>query len=133
MDTAQGHLQELTDAECWSLAISRPVGRIAWLGRDGLTVVPVNFTVDGRAVHIRTAGYSVLAQECDDSEVAFEIDDVDPDSRSGWSVLMRGRAHVHFRGEGPSDPPDVWPAGSHGLHVSVDVDHVSGRRVVNAG
>ncbi len=128
-----GHLHELSADECWSLAATRPVGRIAWNGRDGVTVIPVNFTVDGRAVHIRTAAYSALARECDDSLVAFQVDEFDAEAHSGWSVLMRGRAHVDFRGPGPADQPEVWPAGSHGLHLNVDVGHVSGRRVQSEG
>jgi uncharacterized protein len=129
MNIATGHLHELSPDECWSLATTRPVGRIAWLGTDGVTVIPVNFTVDGRAVHIRTSGYSALARECDDSQVAFQVDHFDPETHSGWSVLMRGRAHIDFRGQAPDEAPAVWPAGSHTLHVSVVVDEVSGRRV----
>ena len=47
-------------------------------------------------MHIRTAAYSEPARECDDSPVAFEVDDLDEAERSGWSVLMRGRAHLDF-------------------------------------
>jgi hypothetical protein len=129
MDIGAGHLHELSPDECWERARTRPVGRIAWLGADGLTVIPVNFTVDGRAVHVRTSGYSAMARECDDSPVAFQVDDFDPDTRSGWSVLMRGHAHIDFRSSVPEQPLDVWPAGSHTLHVSVLVDQVGGRRV----
>jgi hypothetical protein len=124
-----GLLRDLSIAECWSLATTRPVGRIAWTGADGVSVVPVNFTVDGEAVHIRTAGYSAMARECDDSPVAFQIDEFDPGTHGGWSVLMRGRAHVDFRGASSADLPEVWPAGSHTLHVSVLIEQISGRRV----
>jgi hypothetical protein len=105
------------------------VGRLAWTGPQGLSVVPVNFVVTGRRVHVRTAAYTALARECDDSIVAFEVDEFDADHRSGWSVLMRGRAHVDHGGSDGSDEPDVWPTGIHGLQVRVDVDEVTGRRV----
>jgi len=123
------HLLELTPDECWALAASQPVGRLAWTGPQGPTVVPVNFVVTGRRVHVRTAAYSALARECDDSEVAFEVDQFDPGHRTGWSVLMRGRAHLQYGDSDGSDEPDVWPAGSRGLQVTVDVDEVTGRRV----
>ena len=55
----------------WSA--SRPVGRLAWQSPDGPTVVPVNFVVDGHSVRIRTAAYSAMARECDDSAVAFQV------------------------------------------------------------
>ena len=132
MDTPQTHpssLTDLTSDECWTLAVSQPVGRLAWTGPKGPTVIPVNFVVTGRRVHIRTAAYSTMARECDDSPVAFEIDQLDADQRAGWSVLMRGRAHLDYDGSDGSDEPDVWAAGSRGLRVTIDVDEVTGRRV----
>lgn len=122
-------LLELTDDECWTLAASHPVGRLAWTSPHGPTVIPVNFVATGRQVHIRTAAYSALARECDDSAVAFEVDEFDADSHSGWSVLMRGRAHLQVGGSDGGDQPNVWPAGVRGLQVTIDVDEVSGRRI----
>ena len=92
-------------------------------------MVPVNYVLTGRRVHIRTAAYSALARECDDSLVAFEVDELDADERSGWSVLMRGRAHLVFGGAG-EDRPDVWPSGVRSLQIAIDADEISGRRVV---
>jgi len=132
MDTPEIHpspLIDLTPDECWTLAASQPVGRLAWTGPQGPTVIPVNFVVTGRRVHVRTAAYSALARECDDSLVAFEVDQFDAETRSGWSVLMRGRAHLVYGGSDGTDEPDVWPAGIRGLQVTVDVDEVTGRRV----
>ena len=112
------------------LAASRPVGRLAWTGPQGPTVVPVNFVVTGGRVHIRTAAYSALARECDDSAVAFEVDQFDAEHRSGWSVLMRGtRAPRVRRLRRRRTRPDVWPTGVRGLQVTVDVEEISGRRV----
>lgn len=132
MTQPQAHTGRLVDIgtdECWALAASQPVGRLAWTGAEGPTVVPVNFEVSGRRVHVRTAAYSALARECDDSVVAFEVDDFDQVTRSGWSVLMRGHAHLEFGSADGSDDPDVWPSGARGLRVTVDVDQISGRRV----
>ncbi len=123
-----GRLLDIEPDECWDLAASQPVGRLAWTGPDGPTVVPVNFEVTGQRVHLRTAAYSVLARECDDSVVAFEVDTYDEETRSGWSVLMRGHAHLDYDSDG-NDDPDVWPAGSRALRVSIDVDTITGRRV----
>jgi nitroimidazol reductase NimA-like FMN-containing flavoprotein (pyridoxamine 5'-phosphate oxidase superfamily) len=123
------HVVELTADECWELAASRPVGRLAWQSHDGPTVVPVNFVVDGHRVRIRTAAYSAMARECDDSPVAFEVDDVDEQARAGWSVLFRGRAHAQFHGWEDGVEPDAWPDGSRGLRVEIDVREVSGRRL----
>jgi nitroimidazol reductase NimA-like FMN-containing flavoprotein (pyridoxamine 5'-phosphate oxidase superfamily) len=125
-----GVLHDLEPAECWELAASRPVGRLAWQGPAGPSVVPVNFVVDGRSVRVRTAAYSALARECDDSPVAFEVDELDEEARSGWSVLMRGHAHIEYEGRAGGDKPDVWPAGPRALRLRVEVDEITGRRIV---
>jgi uncharacterized protein len=126
--TTPGLLRDLTEAECWQLAGTVPVGRLAWTGPLGPTIVPVNFNLDGTTVQVRTAAYSALARECDDSAVAFEVDLIDPATRSGWSVVMRGWAHLDFRNT-DEPTPDVWASGSRALHVSVDVTHVTGRTI----
>ena len=100
----QTRVIDLEPAECWTLAATRPVGRLAWAGPKGPTVVPVNFTVTGDEVLVRTTAHSEAARECDDSPVAFEIDDVDESTRSGWSVLMRGRARLEYGPAGHTEP-----------------------------
>jgi uncharacterized protein len=122
-------LTDLDEAECYRLAATEPVGRLAWTGPDGPSVVPVNFTLDEGSIHIRTAAYSALARECDDSRVAFEIDAYDPDSRLGWSVVMVGHATVGFVTPG-APAPDVWPVGSKAAQLTVEVNKVTGRRLL---
>jgi hypothetical protein len=132
MDMVQpgtGQLMDLSADECWTLAASMPVGRMAWSGPQGPTIVPVNFLLTDGQVHVRTAAYSALARECDDSPVAFEVDQFDIERRSGWSVLLRGRAHLAFGGSPGGDQPEVWPAGARGLFLTIDVEETSGRRV----
>jgi uncharacterized protein len=132
MDASQGHsapLHDLTPDECWELATSQPVGRVAWSGPQGLTVIPVNFEVNGEEVRLRTAAYSALARECDDSLVAFQVDSFDAATRTGWSVLMRGRAHIDYGGGASQVGPEPWAGGTRALRVIVDVAEISGRRV----
>ncbi len=119
---------ELGPDECWSLASALPVGRLAWTGPHGPTVIPVNFAVTGAEVLVRTTAYSEMARECDDSPVAFEVDEVDGSARSGWSVLMRGRAHLEPVSSGQAGP-DVWPPGPRSLQLRIEVTEVTGRRL----
>lgn len=120
------HLVELDDRQCWELIGTEPVGRLAWQGPAGITVVPVNFRVESEQVLVRTTPYSAAALECDDSPVAFEVDSIDPTTRSGWSVLVRGTAHVEVAGP---DDVDVWPTGPRALRLRVDPVQVTGRRL----
>jgi hypothetical protein len=128
-DTADDRLlTDLDEAECLRLAASEPVGRLVWVGPEGPSVVPVNFTLEERSVHVRTAAYSALARECDDSRVAFEVDAYDPDSRLGWSVVMVGRASVGLVRPG-APAPEVWPVGAKAAQLTVTVEKVTGRRL----
>jgi uncharacterized protein len=124
----QTHIIDLAPDECWALAAARPVGRLAWTGPQGPTVIPVNFTANGADVLVRTTAHSEAARECDDSPVAFEVDDVDATTRSGWSVLMRGHARLE---SGPWDDagPDVWVPGPRSLRLRIEVTEVTGRRI----
>jgi uncharacterized protein len=129
-----GRLVDLSPQECWDLAASRPVGRLAWTGPQGRPVViPLNFTVDGHAVHIRTAAYSEAARQCDDSPVAFEVDTFDEAERSGWSVLMRGQSHIDYDEPFGEQDARPWAGGSRRLRLRIDVDEITGRRVTAAG
>jgi nitroimidazol reductase NimA-like FMN-containing flavoprotein (pyridoxamine 5'-phosphate oxidase superfamily) len=123
---------ELEPDECWSLASALPVGRLAWTGPHGPTVIPVNFAVTGAEVLVRTTAYSEMARECDDSPVAFEVDEVDASARSGWSVLMRGRGHLESVPSGEAGP-DVWPPGPRSLRLRIEVTEVTGRRLTSSG
>ena len=126
------HLTDLGADECWSLAATRPVGRLAWTGSHGLTVIPVNFTVTGAEVVVRTTAYSEVARECDDSPVAFEVDDIDTDTRSGWSVLLRGRGHLEYGPPHGEAEPDVWLSGPRSLRLRISVTEVTGRRLTTS-
>lgn len=125
-------LSDLSTAECWELAASRPVGRLAWSGPHGPTVIPVNFTVDGQNVLVRTKAYSEAARECDDSMVAFEVDSYDEDTRAGWSVLLRGRAYFEYESPSSGSGPDVWISGPRSLRMRIEVGEVTGRRIQGA-
>jgi hypothetical protein len=125
-------LVDLAADECWSLAATRPVGRLAWTGPHGPTIVPINFSVNGTDVVVRTTAYSEVARECDDSAVAFEVDDIDPSARSGWSVLMRGRGHLEYGPPGDVEP-DVWLSGPRSIRLRIEVGEITGRRVTDVG
>jgi nitroimidazol reductase NimA-like FMN-containing flavoprotein (pyridoxamine 5'-phosphate oxidase superfamily) len=127
-----GRLAELSADECWELASSRPVGRLAWSGQRGPVVIPVNFSLDGHSVHVRTTAYSEAAQECDDSPVAFEVDSFDQTEHTGWSVLMRGQAHLDFGAPPGAHEPEVWVSGSRHLRLRVEVEEITGRRIRGA-
>ena len=125
-----GRLVELTRDQCLELVGEHTIGRLAWHGPEGPTVIPVNYTFDGHRVFVRTEAYSALARECDDSFVAFEVDRLDETTRSGWSVLLRGRCRIEYtRPTHAGGSPDPWPEGARPLHLTVEPATVHGRRI----
>lgn len=125
-----GRLVVLSDDECWDLLRSRPVGRVAWQGLQGVSVVPVNFEVLDEQILLRTTPYSLMARDCAEREVAFEVDTVDIDHHAGWSVLVRGRCH---REERLPDGPTPWVTGPRVLGLRITPRTVTGRRIQPAG
>ncbi|KUN88506.1 pyridoxamine 5'-phosphate oxidase [Streptomyces bungoensis] len=94
MDSDDGS-RELGRPECLRLLATAPIGRIVHTRQALPAVVPVEFGVDGDgAVLLRIAAASELARALDGVVVAFEADAVDAAARSGWSVLVTGRAAV---------------------------------------
>lgn len=89
----RAELVELGGAECWRLLSTHGVGRLALSMPDGLTVLPVNYSVDEGTIAFRTSPAATPA-EASDTRCAFEVDEVDDALSQGWSVLVRGMAHT---------------------------------------
>lgn len=125
-------LEELSEEECWSLLRSHSVGRVGWQGADGFTIVPVNYVVADRSVVVRTSPYTGLGREGTVQEMAFEVDDLDQTTRSGWSVLVRGRRRLDPEAYGETPRPEVWVAGSRWLVLRIEVRTITGRRLTTS-
>jgi nitroimidazol reductase NimA-like FMN-containing flavoprotein (pyridoxamine 5'-phosphate oxidase superfamily) len=126
---------ELDRTECERLLASHIVGRLAVVVDGSPHVVPVNYATPGGGVVVfRTAPGSVLT-EASLRQVAFEVDEVDPATRSGWSVEVRGFGRdiadavdaesVRLR----QLPLVTWAAGDRQLWFKIVPDQVTGRRL----
>ncbi|WP_164478028.1 pyridoxamine 5'-phosphate oxidase family protein [Nocardioides pantholopis] len=127
-----GRILELDTEECWELMGGRETGRVGWGGPEGQTIHPVNHAVGNGAVWLRTTAYSSLAREADESPVAFQVDDIDDVTRAGWSVLVRGTAHLTWPGEAARDLPELepWVEGLRPVWVQIRPTAVTGRRLL---
>jgi len=126
-------LEHLGPEECWRLLGSVPVGRIGVLVDSAPEIYPVNHMVDGRSIVFRTAPGSKLRGLHRSPSVCFEVDGFDPDSRTGWSVLVKGRAVPLKDGDEASRvaavPLDHWTVGSKPDWVRIEPHQVTGRRI----
>lgn len=93
MDSGSMVLETLTEQECLGLLLTVPLGRIVFTDRALPAILPAYFVVDDRSVVVRTGLNSRLAA-AHGTVVAFEADQCDPPSRTGWYVTLTGHAEV---------------------------------------
>jgi uncharacterized protein len=89
-------LEILPFDKCLQLLSSVPVGRVSFLADGEIVVLPVNHVMDRQDPVFRTARGSKLSAAEGQAVVAFEADGYDERTRSGWSVLVNGRAHAIY-------------------------------------
>jgi len=84
-------IEALDQEQCERLLGSKNLGRIAFM-LDGMQeIFPVNYATDRSTVVFRTAEGTRL-QQAAMQRVAFEVDDWDPATGVGWSVVIKGVA-----------------------------------------
>ncbi len=134
--------ERLDEAECLRLVSSGSIGRIAYSGRSGVTVLPVNYVLHQGTILFRTAQDSPLDEDLRtgiahaEYNVGFEIDDFDPATREGWSVLIQGAAH-HVdsepeRTEALAAGVEPWPGGQREQFLRIVPTRIAGRRIHRA-
>ena len=133
MTVDKSGLEVLSEGECFALLETAPIGRVVYSDRALPVIVPVNFTIDGADIVIRTGRRSRLATHAAGHVIAFEVDDIDAASRSGWSVVLTGYLQL------VEDPTDVerleslglrsWAPSAHDRYLRLRPDLVTGRRI----
>ncbi len=132
-------LETLDKAECLRLISPGGIGRIAFTGRYGLTVLPVNYKLHDGAIVFRTAQDSPTGEDLRtgiahaEYQVAFEIDQIDPQTREGWSVLIHGPAHHMSTGDERAavleSGVEPWPGGAREHAIRIAPSTITGRRL----
>jgi nitroimidazol reductase NimA-like FMN-containing flavoprotein (pyridoxamine 5'-phosphate oxidase superfamily) len=129
--------EEILDRrECLRLLESQRVGRLVVNVKGWVPVIrPVNyaFDVSSQCVVFRTARGSKLTALLLSQFAAFEVDEVEESARSGWSVIVTGRAEEVSR---PADLAhlealglDPWAPGERPHWVRIRTGTMSGRRI----
>jgi nitroimidazol reductase NimA-like FMN-containing flavoprotein (pyridoxamine 5'-phosphate oxidase superfamily) len=129
-------LDVLTADECRALLETRRVGRVAiCTGRPA--ILPVVYGLLDGDVVFRTAPGEKLIAAALERTVAFEIDDFQEATRSGWSVDVVGTAEeiVHpaelARAEELGLEP--WAGDVRDRYVRIRTEDMSGRRIRHSG
>jgi nitroimidazol reductase NimA-like FMN-containing flavoprotein (pyridoxamine 5'-phosphate oxidase superfamily) len=90
-DKAVPSLELMSRSECLDRLAEARVGRLAFVVDHRPEIFPINYALDGETVLFRTAEGTVLSH-AGLREVAFEVDHIDEDTQTGWSVVVQGHA-----------------------------------------
>jgi nitroimidazol reductase NimA-like FMN-containing flavoprotein (pyridoxamine 5'-phosphate oxidase superfamily) len=85
-------MEVLTRSECDELLSTTSVGRVAFVSDGDLVILPVNFRLFEGTIVFRSSAGSKLEAAARWARVAFEVDGWDEESRTGWSVVVKGIA-----------------------------------------
>lgn len=130
MDLDRSGLQVLTGAEAVALLGTVDVGRVGITSRALPMVLPVQYTLDGNNIVIRTYEGSTLSAATRRTVVAFEAEGPIGAPSPSWSVHVNGVA-THVSDEHVDAVSRALPAWSrdHPAHVvTISTDRVTGRR-----
>jgi uncharacterized protein len=125
--------QEIAEGECLEILGRHSLGRIAIVVRGQPQIFPVNYAMSGRIIVFRTAAGTKLFH-APEAKVAFEIDDYDPSTGVGWSVMIQGVAHdatdsyddISWAARAAS--PHPLAPGEKGYRVAIESTKITGRQ-----
>ena len=129
-------LEVLDREECLRLLATATLGRLAITAGALPVVLPVNFCLVGDRILFRTVAGSRLDAATRDAVVAFEVDDIERRSGTGWSVMVTGVAGpaadlVRLAELAGADIPRWAPFGRERI-IEVTTEMISGRRFASA-
>jgi hypothetical protein len=131
METDPNGLEVLSRAEAIALLEGEEVGRLVYTRRALPAIRPVNYAVRGGAILIWTGSSSSLGQAVRGAVVAFEVDELDRATRSGWSVTVTGTAQLvtdpELLSRARADGPVPWAAGVKEHLIRIPLTLVTGR------
>jgi nitroimidazol reductase NimA-like FMN-containing flavoprotein (pyridoxamine 5'-phosphate oxidase superfamily) len=89
-------VEVLDETECLRLIPASGVGRLAYSGTFGPTIIPVVYKLSDSSIVFRTVLDSPTDEDLRtgiqgaDYKVTFEVEDYDQEARAGWFVLIQG-------------------------------------------
>lgn len=132
MTPAERSLVALSRPECLALLGRAQIGRAVFTERALPAVVPVTFAVYGDAIVMCTASDTRLASAATRGVLAFEVDDIDPTTRSGWSLVVTGvaqRVDHELEQARIRYALQPWVPGGHDVFIRLPLTVLTGRRV----
>jgi hypothetical protein len=127
-------MEVLSQAECLELLAGRHFGRLGVVADGWPIMFPVNYIFQDGQVAVRTDPGTKLTAAAQ-GRVAFEVDEIDESSHTGWSVLVTGVGYEVTDALDATSvatrrfPVDTWAPGQKSHWIRIESGHVSGRRL----
>lgn len=123
---------DLSPGQCQVLLESRDIGRIGWNAGHGPQILPVSYACVADMIVFRTSPFGVLSELVRPTQVVVEVDDLDANAHTGWSVIARGRAQAvaspalltHLWTVDGAEP---WAGGVRNVFIGITVERLTGR------
>jgi nitroimidazol reductase NimA-like FMN-containing flavoprotein (pyridoxamine 5'-phosphate oxidase superfamily) len=136
VEDGESALQILDADECYRLLATQQIGRLGVNAEHYPLIFPVNYAIDRDVIVIRT-GEGTMLSAADHANVTFEVDEIDPRTLSGWSVLVRGLAEevvsehgAEMIGRTKAAGAEPWAPGDRGRWIRLIPHGITGWRIV---
>lgn len=127
-------MEILTEDVCLELLGGEEVGRVAVSVSALPAIFPVNYRMVDGDVLFRTGDGIKARSAVEGNVVCFEVDHLDLERHSGWSVLLVGRARLVPEDQAVDALKDLqlspWAGSEASRLVRIHPEFVSGRRIV---
>ena len=126
-------LEVITIDECMRLLAAQQVGRLGYCIRGEPHIEPVNFAIYEGDLVVNFATGTKLAAAARDALFTLEVDAIDAEIRTGWSVTVTGPAgwvESEAQKARLSETVQPWAPGQKPYYMLIKPDRVSGRRIV---
>ena len=132
--TSKRYFEAIGHQQCFDLIEAHHLGRIAWQAADRPQILPITYAMHQGSVYFRTLPDGILAELAQPTSVALEVDELDQQTRSGWSIVLHGRTSAVHEPEEltdlwASDSLVPWAAGNRTLFIRIRPERVAGRVV----
>ncbi|MCZ2849751.1 pyridoxamine 5'-phosphate oxidase family protein [Modestobacter sp. VKM Ac-2978] len=135
-DHGERELSVLDEVTCLALLQTTPIGRLVFTEGALPAVQPAAFAFSGGEIFIPTHAGSKVAVASVGAVVAFEVDEVDAATRTGWNVTVIGPSRVVTDAQEVARLDELgvrpWVGAGIRWYIAVQVRLVQGRRVQRA-
>ncbi len=121
----------LSVEDCWSCLRSTDIGCLAVVIDDRPDIFPVNYAVDHSSIIFRSGEGTKVDAVLENPRVAFEVDGIEPESGTAWSIVVKGRAEPITATDDLLDTMSLdifpWQSGKKNRFIRIIAEVVTGR------